>query len=144
MQPLYEWRIKKYEEIAVSTNPDHIIRGMPTLPSIKENIWGNSPIPPNIPKTSESPVANGEVPYPEEKTQDQPNYKDETAPSINNGGMVKNLKWIEFLQKKDTQRGLGNKGMGHLSSSTFKNIPVPAGETPTISHGVPVSDEIPF
>ena len=34
--------------------------------------------------------------------------------------------------------GLGDLGMKEISKTTFKSLPIPAGESPTISHGFPV------
>lgn len=34
--------------------------------------------------------------------------------------------------------GLGALGMKEVGNSTFKSLPIPAGETPTISRGFPV------
>jgi len=155
MQEYFEWRaLKTYKEIAIATNPEHIIQGSPTLDSIKEAIWGNSPVPPNIPKTEAEPIANGDKQQPEEKEITRPEEGDSTAPSINNSGLAKKFSspsfdtFNRFVDKKmnqtdDLNKGLGEKGMGNLSSTTFKNEPVNAGDTPTISHGIPVS-EVPF
>jgi len=156
MQDFFEWRIRKsYQEIAVATNPEHIIQGAPTLDSIKEGIWGNSPVPPNIPKSETEPIANGENQQPEEREVNRPEEGDSTAPSSNSSGLVKRFsspsyerfgKFVDDKLKRvdDLNKGLGDKGMGHLASSTFSNNPVQAGDTPTISKGIPVTDAVPF
>ncbi len=153
MQSLLEWRIKKLYEIAIATNPDHIIKGAPTLDSVKESIWANSKVPPNIPTTEVEPIANGEKQIPEEQD-DESDYcePDSTAPSINNGGLasqkpILNPELIRTLRSKlyhtklnqgASDTSLGNRGMGYIGASTFNSPPVEAGDTPTISHGEPV------
>lgn len=39
---------------------------------------------------------------------------------------------------EDSPRGLGELGMKEVGRSTFVRHPIPAGETPTISKGIPV------
>lgn len=73
---------------------------------------------------------------------------DSTAPSSNCGGLASDppkpsfqellKKWKDDRKQANfiSNKGLGERGMGFLKSTTFK--PVSAGETPTISHGIPV------
>lgn len=77
------------------------------------------------------------------------NEPDSTAPSSNCGGLVSTpppkpsfqellKKWKDDKKQVDfiSNKGLGERGMGFLKSTTFE--PVKAGEIPTISHGIPV------
>ena len=144
MQSLLEWRIRKIHEIAVAVNPEDIIKGAPTLDSVKEGIWGQSKIPPNIPTTEAEPIANGEKQIPEERD-DELDYcePDSTAPSINSGGLASQPPAITYqprsrLPSFRQSKPLGYRGMGYVGASTFNGLPTKAGETPTISHGMPV------
>lgn len=150
MKSLSSWRIGKLYEIAIATNPDHIIRGAPTLDSVKEQLWGNSRTPPYIPNTEVNPIANGNVDLSQEFLNDETPEFDSTAPSINNGGLLSQKKFKSTFDdlirkwraehKKSTDfssnKGLGDRGMGYIGNSTFGTVD--AGETPTISHGIPV------
>jgi len=151
MHSLNEWRTRRLFEIAVAIDPERIIQGAPTLDSVKESIWGNTKVPPNIPNIERAPIANGDKPvFDEEEGDSEPEFfsPNSTAPSVNNGGLVlphypkfekfldRKLTRVEELNKKTNP--LGHKGMGHIGSSTFDAEPVKAGDTPTISHGIPV------
>ena len=153
MRSLLEWRVRKLHEIAVAINPEHIIRGAPTLDSVKEGIWGNSKIPPNILSTEVEPIANGEKQIPEDQD-DEMDYcePDSTAPSLSNGGLVsqkpilspeimrtmrQNLHHTK-LNQGASDANLGDRGMGYIGASTFNNTPAQAGDIPTVSHGMPV------
>jgi hypothetical protein len=155
MKSLSSWRIHQLYEIAIATNPDHIILGAPTLDSVKEQLWGNSRVPPYIPNTEVNPIANGNVedalPQFMDSRDTTPEF-DSTAPSVNNGGLLNRVKFkstFEELIKKwrdehraktefDSNKGLGDHGMGYIGSSTFNRNTVNAGESPTISRGIPV------
>ena len=152
MRSLLEWRVRKLHEIAIATNPEHIIRGAPTLDSVKESIWGNSKVPPNIPTSEAEPVANGEKQIPEERD-DEMEYcePDSTAPSVSNSGLVSQKPILSpgitrtmrqklpvKLNQGASDTNLGDRGMGYIGASTFKNAPAQAGEIPTVSHGMPV------
>jgi len=154
MKSLSSWRIKKLYEIAITTNPDRIILGAPTLDSVKEQIWGNSKVPPYIPNTESNPIANGneELPRFLDSRETSPEF-DSTAPSVNSGGLLSQKqfkstfeelikKWRDEHKRKtefDSNKALGDRGMAHIGNSTFNKNTIDAGETPTISHGIPVS-----
>lgn len=151
MQSFKKWRIKKlYEEIAVATNPEHIIQGLPTLDSVKESIWGDSKVPPNIPSTEKEPIANGNKDIPEEREESDEIEPNSTAPSVNSGGLASNRPTLNpstfrKLREKPTpvnpgmsNARLGDRGMGYIGASTFDSPATQAGETPTLSHGMPV------
>ena len=152
MQSLNEWRIRQLFEIAVAIDPERIIQGAPTLDSVKESIWGNTKVPPNIPSTEDEPIANGNKPVFDEKDDEEPEdyVPDSTAPSVNNGGLATSSypKFEKFLDRKLARveklnkEPLGHKGMGYVGSSTFDTEPAKPGETPTISHGIPVGGPI--
>jgi hypothetical protein len=72
---------------------------------------------------------------------------DDTAPSTNNGGLVKNQTLKEDPPKpfelphedQASPRGLGDLGMERLEKTTFShNLSLKAGRTPLLSAGIPV------
>ena len=148
MDSLDKWRI--LNEIAITNDPDLIMQGVPTLPSIIENIWGHSHVPPYIPSTETKLIGNG-IKQKEDQEEIEEKEPDSTAPSSLNGGLVSKKLTFEELVKKwreekprrkmpnfFSNKPLGNRGIQDIKDSLFNKKPEMPGGIPTISHGVPV------
>lgn len=108
--------------------------------------------PPYIPNSESNRIGNGDKLTP--GSNDRSYEPQQTAPSMNNGGLSSQQHkptFKELLEKWKSERnqpttdftsnkGLGDRGMGHLGSSSFSRNPEKAGDNPTISHGIPVGE----
>ena len=189
MKSFNYWNNKKlYQEIAITTNRKAIIQGSPTLPSIRDNIFRNSQVEPDI-MAAHDEIGNSDGD--EDSKKFPPHYSghgDDTAPSTESGGIIDgpngslddvidaiedlskrngwNAKYTVQLLKQKLKQRFGSTGMEKLSNhwhadenmpngeENFNMPPLgdigtdelkfsePAGQTPVLSQGVPVSPKL--